>query len=72
MNFWPDFRPASSNVEKRQAVTYPTTLTQGTSVKALTAKLSSSNIKINLQTFSNYNNRYYRATTGQQSSAWLL
>ncbi|KAK7190771.1 hypothetical protein DPSP01_006625 [Paraphaeosphaeria sporulosa] len=72
VTYWPEFTPASSDIQKRQAVTYPTTLTQGTSVKALTAKLSSTNIQTNLQTFSNYNNRYYRATTGQQSSAWLL
>jgi leucyl aminopeptidase len=69
VTYWPDFAPTT---QKRQAVTYPSTLTQGTSVKALTAKLSSSNIQTNLQTFSNYNNRYYKAATGQQSSAWLL
>ncbi|KAF2642266.1 Zn-dependent exopeptidase [Massarina eburnea CBS 473.64] len=65
-----DFQAAT--IEKRQAVTYPTTLTQGTSVKALNALLSSSNVQTNLQTFSEYNNRYYRATTGKQSSDWLL
>ncbi|KAF1955536.1 putative leucine aminopeptidase 1 [Byssothecium circinans] len=65
-----DFTPAS--VSERQAVTYPSTLTQGTSVRALNAKLSSSNVQTNLQTFTNYNNRYYRAATGKQSSDWLL
>jgi leucyl aminopeptidase len=72
VTYWPDFAPTTSDIQKRQAVTYPSTLTQGTSVKTLTAKLSSSNIQTNLQTFSNYNNRYYKAATGQQSSAWLL
>lgn len=67
---WPEFQAA--DIEKRQATTYPSTLTQSTSVKALTAKLSSANIQSNLQTFSAYNNRYYRATTGKQSSDWLL
>ncbi|KAF2019866.1 Zn-dependent exopeptidase [Aaosphaeria arxii CBS 175.79] len=64
-----DFQPT---IEKRQAVTFPSTLTQGTSVRALNAKLSSSNMQTNLQTFSDFNNRYYRATTGKQSSDWLL
>ncbi|KAF1970454.1 transferrin receptor [Bimuria novae-zelandiae CBS 107.79] len=69
VTYWPDF---TSSIQKRQAVTYPSTLTQGTSVRALNAKLSSANIQSNLQTFSTYNNRYYRATTGKQSSDWLL
>lgn len=47
-------------------------MTQSTSVKALNAKLSSSNMQTNLQTFSDFNNRYYKATTGKQSSDWLL
>lgn len=70
VTYWPDFTPASS--QKRQAVTYPTTLTQGTSVKALNALLNSANIQTNLQTFSTYNNRYYKATTGKSASDWLL
>jgi leucyl aminopeptidase len=64
-----DFTPS---LAKRQAVTYPTTLTQGTSVKATIAKLSSSNLQSNLQPFTEFNNRYYRASTGKQSSDWLL
>ncbi|KAJ4294640.1 hypothetical protein N0V90_008331 [Kalmusia sp. IMI 367209] len=70
VTYWPDFQ--TSDIQKRQAVTYPSTLTQSTSVKALTAKLTSANIQSNLQTFSTYNNRYYRATTGKQASDWLL
>jgi len=54
VTYWPEFAPL---MQKRQAVTYPDTLTQGASVRALTAKLSSANIQSNLQTFSNYNNR---------------
>ena len=38
----------------------------------LTAKLSAANIKSTLTTFVTYNNRYYKSTTGAQSSAWLL
>ena len=72
VTYWPDFAPSTAQIAKRQAVTYPSTLTQGTSVKALTAKLSSANIQANLQTFSTYNNRYYRAATGKQASDWLL
>jgi len=67
---WPESAPAS--IDKRQAVTYPSTLTQGTSVRSLTAKLSSSNMQTNLQTFTEFNNRMYRSSTGKQSSDWLL
>jgi bacterial leucyl aminopeptidase len=47
-------------------------MTQATAVGSLTSKLSTANMQANLQTFSNFQNRYYRATTGQQSSQWLL
>lgn len=62
----------ANQVSSLAAVTFPSTLTQSTAVKALTAKLSAANAKTFLTTFSGYNNRYYKATTGTQSSAWLL
>jgi bacterial leucyl aminopeptidase len=67
---WPEF--TSTAIQKRQAVTYPTTLTQGTSVQSLSGLLSSTNMQSNLQTFTEFNNRHYRSTTGKQSSDWLL
>jgi leucyl aminopeptidase len=67
---WPEF--TSIAIKKRQAVVYPTTLTQGTSVRALTGQLSSTNMQTNLQTFTEFNTRHYRSTTGKQSSDWLL
>ncbi|KAH7121304.1 hypothetical protein B0J11DRAFT_491380 [Dendryphion nanum] len=67
---WVEFNPTALN--KRQAVAYPTTLTQGASVRALNARLSASTAQSNLQSFTEFNNRYYRATTGKQASDWLL
>lgn len=67
---WPESTPVE--FEKRQTVTFPTTLRQGTSVRTLTARLSSSNMQTNLQPFTEFNNRMYRASTGKQASDWLL
>lgn len=58
--------------EKRAAVTFPTSMAQTSAVKALLPKLSKTTIQSNLQTFSNFQNRYYRSSYGKQSSEWLL
>jgi len=41
-------------------------------VNALIPSLSTSNMQSYLTTLTAYNNRYYKSTTGQQSSAWIL
>ncbi|KAH6658259.1 hypothetical protein BKA67DRAFT_635600 [Truncatella angustata] len=57
---------------KVAAVTYPTAVQQTTAVNALIPSLNQNNLKTTLTTFSNFQNRYYKSTYGQQSSAWLL
>lgn len=54
------------------AVTYPTAVKQTAAVNALIPSLNQNNLKTTLTTFSNFQNRYYKSTYGQQSSAWLL
>ncbi|KAH9864382.1 hypothetical protein J1614_010316 [Plenodomus biglobosus] len=62
----------SLNRQAAVAVTFPTAMTQKTSVTPLLAKLSTSNMQSKLTTFSAYQNRYYKSTYGKQSSEWLL
>ncbi|KAJ4361451.1 Leucine aminopeptidase 1 [Ascochyta clinopodiicola] len=54
------------------AVTFPATVSQKANVSPLLSKLSTSNMKTGLTTFSNFQNRYYKSTYGKQSSEWLL
>jgi leucyl aminopeptidase len=63
-----------SSLEKRQvaAVTFPTAMLQKTAITPLLAKLSKANMQTNLIPFTTFNNRYYKSTTGKQSSEWLL
>ncbi|KAF2853195.1 Zn-dependent exopeptidase [Plenodomus tracheiphilus IPT5] len=63
---------ASLNRRAAAAVTFPTAMTQKTSVTPLLAKLSTANMQSKLTTFSAYQNRYYKSTYGKQSSEWLL
>ncbi|KAI8935489.1 hypothetical protein NX059_008059 [Plenodomus lindquistii] len=67
-----DLHHASLNRRAAAAVTFPTAMTQKTSVTPLLAKLSTSNMQSKLTTFSAYQNRYYKSTYGKQSSEWLL
>ncbi|KAH6892619.1 hypothetical protein B0T10DRAFT_401844 [Thelonectria olida] len=52
--------------------TFPGAVTQTTAVKALLPKLSQTRLRDTLTTFSNFHNRYYTASYGQQASEWLL
>ncbi|KAK8094608.1 leucine aminopeptidase A [Apiospora hydei] len=54
------------------AVTFPTSMAQTTKVKALLGKLDKSVMRTKLQTFSEFQNRYYKSKYGAQSSEWLL
>ncbi|KAK6064265.1 peptidase family M28 [Seiridium cupressi] len=54
------------------AVTYPTAVQQTAAVNALIPSLVQDNLETTLTTFSTFQNRYYKSTYGQQSSAWLL
>ncbi|XPS92192.1 Bacterial leucyl aminopeptidase [Ascochyta lentis] len=62
----------SSAAVAAAAVTFPTAVSQKASVSPLLSKLSTSNMKTGLTTFSNFQNRYYKSTYGKQSSEWLL
>ena len=62
------------SLQRRQtaAVTFPSSVTQQTAVTPLLAKLSKANLETNLVPFTQFNNRYYKSSTGKQSSEWLL
>jgi leucyl aminopeptidase len=63
---------AAQNHMSIQAVTFPSAVSKQTSVTPLLSKLSKTNMQTDLQTFSNYHNRYYKSSYGKQSSEWLL
>ncbi|ORX95315.1 hypothetical protein BCR34DRAFT_629047 [Clohesyomyces aquaticus] len=67
-----DYLDFDISLVKRQAVTFPTRVSNQASVTAITARLNKANMQTNLETFSSYNNRYYKSTTGAQSSTWLF
>ncbi|KAF5657142.1 leucyl aminopeptidase [Fusarium heterosporum] len=50
---------------------FPAAVAQTTAVKALLPKLSQSNLRSTLTTFSNFYNRYYTSSYGQESAEWL-
>ncbi|KAL0953837.1 hypothetical protein HGRIS_005015 [Hohenbuehelia grisea] len=56
---------------KAPAATFPAPSHQ-TAVKALTATISLANMQSNLATLSNFNNRYYKSSTGADGSNWIL
>ncbi|KAM0226836.1 hypothetical protein ACHAP5_012303 [Fusarium lateritium] len=51
---------------------FPGAVAQTTAVKTLIPKLSQTNLRSTLTTFSNFHNRYYTSTYGQQSAEWLF
>jgi len=66
-----ELHETSKGLAKR-AVVFPLAMTQKTNVTPLLSKLSTSNMQSKLTTFVGFNNRYYKSSTGKQSSAWLL
>jgi leucyl aminopeptidase len=56
----------------RRAAVFPSAVAQKSGVTPLLSKLSASNMQSKLTTFVGFNNRYYKSSTGKQSSAWLL
>ncbi|KAI0132613.1 hypothetical protein BJ170DRAFT_614653 [Xylariales sp. AK1849] len=66
------FDPTPSSSAPAAVVTYPATVGYRSVVNKLLPSLSSANIKSTLTTFSNFYNRYYQSSYGEQSSNWLL
>ncbi|KAI0163030.1 hypothetical protein BJ166DRAFT_578739 [Pestalotiopsis sp. NC0098] len=62
---------AASRKRDVAAVVFPTAVAQQESVEALLPSLNKTLIQSNLQTFSDFQNRYYKSSYGKQSSAWL-
>lgn len=52
-------------------MTFPTAVAQQTAVEALLPSLNKTLMESNLQTFSSFQNRYYKSSYGKKSSAWL-
>lgn len=50
----------------------PTNATHQTQVKAIIATLKTANMQADLTTLTAFNNRYYKATTGADSSNWIF
>ncbi|KAF5013239.1 hypothetical protein FDECE_753 [Fusarium decemcellulare] len=51
---------------------FPGAVAQTTAVRALLPKISQTRLRSALTTFSNFHNRYYTSTYGEQSAQWLL
>ena len=56
---------------RRPAVNYPKEVTQRATVTNLTKSLDPWNIWYDIQTFSDFTNRYYQTTLGQDACEWL-
>ncbi|KAF2155954.1 Zn-dependent exopeptidase [Myriangium duriaei CBS 260.36] len=54
------------------AVEFPPQTAYGSAIKPLLSKLDKGPMQTNLQKLSSFKNRYYKSTTGAQSSNWLL
>lgn len=65
------FATYAKDKEVAAKATFPAPSHQST-VNGLIPSLSTSNMQSYLSTLTAYNNRYYKSTTGQQSSAWIL
>jgi leucyl aminopeptidase len=66
-----ELHESAKDLAKRAAV-FPSAVAQKSGVTPLISKLSASNMQSKLTTFVGFNNRYYKSTTGKQSSEWLL
>jgi leucyl aminopeptidase len=67
-----ELHESSANLAARQSTAFPSAVAQKTNITPLLSKLSTSNMQSKLTTFVAFNNRYYKSTTGKQSSEWLL
>ncbi|KAF2649814.1 Zn-dependent exopeptidase [Lophiostoma macrostomum CBS 122681] len=67
-----DFPDLGKDVQRRAAPVYPSSMSQTTAVNALIPKLNMTIAKSNLETLTAFNNRYYKALTGRDSSVWIL
>ncbi|KAK9785206.1 putative Peptide hydrolase [Seiridium cardinale] len=61
----------AANKLQAAAVVYPTAVAQQDAVEALLPSLNKTLMQSNLQSFSNFQNRYYKSSYGKKSSAWL-
>jgi leucyl aminopeptidase len=53
-----DFPDPGNDIQVKAVPVYPTSMAQTSSVTSLISKLSTANMKTNLETFTAYNNRY--------------
>jgi leucyl aminopeptidase len=67
-----DLKNAKMPKQVTTLATYPTTPSHQTQVKAIIATLKTSNMQSDLTKLTSYNNRYYKSTTGVDSSNWIL
>ncbi|KAI1381130.1 Zn-dependent exopeptidase [Hypoxylon crocopeplum] len=63
---------SAKKAAKAPAVTYPSAMSQASTVEALIAKLSKATVEEKLTTFSEFYNRYYTSSYGKDASDWLL
>ncbi|ORY64186.1 leucine aminopeptidase/pepditase M28/metalloprotease [Pseudomassariella vexata] len=63
---------SSASLAEVAAVTYPSSMSQTRAVEALIPSLDKTKMQKNLQTFSDFRNRYYKSSYGKKSSEWLL
>ncbi|MCJ1447568.1 MAG: Leucine aminopeptidase 1 [Stictis urceolatum] len=55
-----------------QTVTFPEKVAHNSTLKPMMKNLSKKNMHDHLEKFTSFHTRYYKSTTGAQSSAWLL
>ncbi|KAL9091544.1 MAG: hypothetical protein Q9159_001404 [Coniocarpon cinnabarinum] len=53
-------------------VKYPSSISQNATLQPLLSSLDKSNMRAHLETFTSFHTRYYKSSTGRESSAWLL
>jgi len=67
-----DHRKVVQAAPRKNKLAIPTDPTQQAQVNTLVSELSLETVQTNLNTFSSFNNRYYTASSGEQSSNWLF
>ena len=60
-----------SNAVAKRTVKFPKKPAYNESLAPLMKKLSKKNMRSNLETFTSFHTRYYKSTSGAESSAWL-
>ncbi|KAB8648459.1 hypothetical protein FH972_026117 [Carpinus fangiana] len=63
---------AESPDSKKVTVTFPSKTQYNSTVRPLLKSLDKANMRSHLETFTSFHTRYYKSTTGKESSEWLL